>query len=372
MNPQATHPTRQNENPDRSTYKQEGPPTGGILNDLISVVIPNFNGEDTLGRAVTSVLSQSHTHIQLIVVDDCSTDNSVAFLRQKVNDPRLLIAEHQKNRMLGATRNTGMSLAVGAYLFFLDADDFLLPDALKILLTRAKECNADVVQGASLRLNAKGKSSMYHQAEFISDGGIDGLQHFSDHRFASVAWNKLYRRDLFENGTGLRFIEQYMHEDVPFAMTCAFKARRIVSIATPVMCYTENTKSMVGRSPNRLNMESYAFLYLKLMELCHDFDLYSNPTGIALARRIIKAHGTDDIIPKLMRCLDEMGRAKFEETLSEVGFSLAGRHGMVAASLVGGFTSLLLDTQATKPQKKSQNPLKVIKRLIGKRDQRTR
>jgi glycosyltransferase involved in cell wall biosynthesis len=349
---------------------KDGPPIGPALNDLISVIIPNFNGQGTLERAVTSVLFQSHAHVQLIVVDDCSTDNSVAFLKQRFSDPRLLIEEHPKNRMLGATRNTGISLAEGAYLFFLDADDFLLPEALRSLLTCAKEFDADVVQGASLRLTANGRSSIYHQCEFISKGGIDGLQHFSYHRFASVAWNKLYRKDLFENGASLRFIEQYMHEDVPFAMACAFKAQRIVSIAKPVLCYTENKNPMVQRAPNRFSVESYVFLYLKLIDLCENFGLHSDPTGIVIARRIMKAHGTDDIIPKLMRCHDEMGRPRFEDTLSEVGFTMAGRHGMATANLISEFTTLLVDTQAIARIQKSQGPLRIITRFFKKRGNR--
>lgn len=338
------------------------------VDDVVSVVIPNFNGLETLEEAINSVLNQSHPQTQIIVVDDCSTDNSVAFLKQRYKDSRLQIIQHERNRMLGAARNTGITSAEGSYLFFLDADDFLLPDSLKTLLTLAKTHNADIVQGGSQRLTADGKRSIYHQANFISDGQMDGLHYFSDHRFASVAWNKIYRKELFENPGGLRFVERHMHEDVPFAMECAFRARHIVSVSTPVICYTENKKSMTQRAPGRFNIESYAALYFKLADLCQNFDLYNTPAGTALAGRIIKNHGDSDLIPKLLRCRQQMGQDEFEEAMHHVGFSMAGRYGVAAASLIAGLTTLLhAEHKKASASEDPRDPFRSVKRFIKKR-----
>lgn len=342
---------------------------------LISVVMPNYNGRESIERAIVSVLTQSHTQIQLVVVDDCSTDDSVSFLRQRFNDPRLHVRQIEQNNMIGAARNTGISMAAGEYLYFLDSDDFLLPNALENLLAIAEQSNADVVQGGTQRLEADGKVSIFHQSEFISDGGIEGLKRFSNGEFASVAWNKIYRRELFEAGSKIRFMENHMHEDVPFSMECSFKAKCIISTSTPVICYTENMKSVTQKPPTRLNVESYAAVYVKLAELCHTCDLYSSKGGIAIARKIIQFHGNDDIIRKLVRCRAQMGPAEFEEILCDVGFSMAGRYGMATASLIGGLTTLLHDAQQatpTPPTPKSKDPLRSIKRFMKKRYGHTR
>lgn len=335
--------------------------------DLISVVIPNYNGQDTIERAVVSVLSQSHVQTQVIVVDDCSTDDSVALLRHGVSDPRLQIKVHEKNRMIGAARNTGISMSTGSYIFFLDSDDVLLPNSLAALLIQARKSNADIIQGGTQRLSATGDSFMLHKFEFSTAGGLDGLSYFSDHRFAGFAWNKLYHRSIFEGEAGIRFPADYMHEDVPFSMQCAFKARHIASIETPIICYIENKESVTQKIPTRFNLESYLALHMKLADLCQDFNLYDDKNGMLLATKIINAHGGGDILRKFIQCRDQMGQPHFEEILSEVGFSMAGRYGMAATSLIGGLTTLLHEAQQVKPAPQSKDPFRSIKRFIKKR-----
>lgn len=98
---------------------------------LISVVIPVYNGERYLGQAIESVLAQAHHSLEIIVVDDGSTDGS-ATLSQQFGPP--VRYHYQPNAGLGATRNTGASLARGEFLAFLDADDLWVPNKLDLQL----------------------------------------------------------------------------------------------------------------------------------------------------------------------------------------------------------------------------------------------
>ena len=98
---------------------------------LISVVIPTYNRGELLFRAVESVLKQTYANIECIVIDDCSTDASIAYLQQMGgNDPRLIIKSHTQNLHASAARNTGISLAKGEFLAFLDDDDLWYPEKL--------------------------------------------------------------------------------------------------------------------------------------------------------------------------------------------------------------------------------------------------
>ena len=98
---------------------------------LISVVIPTYNRGKLLLRAVESVLNQTYDNIECIVVNDCSTDGSIAYLQQKVgNDPRLIIKSHTQNFHASAARNTGISVSKGEFLAFLDDDDLWYPEKL--------------------------------------------------------------------------------------------------------------------------------------------------------------------------------------------------------------------------------------------------
>jgi glycosyltransferase involved in cell wall biosynthesis len=102
-----------------------------LNNPLVSVIIPTYNHADVLTRAVQSVLNQIYANFELIVVDDCSTDDTQAVIK-KFKDDRIIYVRHSENKGLAATRNTGMNKAKGGWFAFLDADDEFLPDRLKI------------------------------------------------------------------------------------------------------------------------------------------------------------------------------------------------------------------------------------------------
>ncbi|MGB3624622.1 MAG: glycosyltransferase family 2 protein, partial [Henriciella sp.] len=96
---------------------------------LVSVVIPTYNRARTLRRAVESVLRQSYTNLELIVVDDASTDDTKAVL-SSINDPRMRVITYEFNRGCAAARNIGARDARGEYLAFQDSDDEWLADKL--------------------------------------------------------------------------------------------------------------------------------------------------------------------------------------------------------------------------------------------------
>lgn len=97
---------------------------------MISVIIPVYNRENTIRRSVLSVLNQSVSNIEVLVVDDCSNDNTINILK-KLKDSRLKIIELEKNRGANFARNIGIDLAIGDYISFQDSDDFWLPTKLE-------------------------------------------------------------------------------------------------------------------------------------------------------------------------------------------------------------------------------------------------
>ena len=119
----------------------------------ISVIIPVYNTSAYLQECVDSVLAQTFQDFEVIIVDDCSTDGSLA-LCQKLygNNSKVTILHHEKNGTVGAARNTGMRAARGKYLAFLDSDDMFMPYALACLYEGAENCHADVVHTAGFLL----------------------------------------------------------------------------------------------------------------------------------------------------------------------------------------------------------------------------
>ena len=98
---------------------------------LISVIIPAFNVENYISKAIESVLKQSYEEIELVIVDDGSTDNTGAIVDSYSSIDCRVIAVHQKNAGASAARNVGLDICKGLYVYFLDADDYLSIDYLK-------------------------------------------------------------------------------------------------------------------------------------------------------------------------------------------------------------------------------------------------
>ena len=112
---------------------------------MISVIIPVYNVEKFLAECVDSVLAQTYTDWEAILVDDGATDASGAMCdAYAAKDPRIRVI-HRENGGLSAARNTGLKAARGEYVYFLDSDDYIEPDTLALLLETAEREQADVV-----------------------------------------------------------------------------------------------------------------------------------------------------------------------------------------------------------------------------------
>lgn len=112
---------------------------------MISVIIPSYNQEEFLPDCIDSVLSQTVTPEQIIIIDDGSTDHSLEIARKYGKENSIIKVVSQINKGLSSARNTGIMWATGDYVLPLDADDILLPNCLEILTKVIKETNADIV-----------------------------------------------------------------------------------------------------------------------------------------------------------------------------------------------------------------------------------
>ena len=115
-----------------------------LMNPKISVIMPMYNVEKYVGCAIQSLLNQTFTDFEAILIDDCSTDNTLA-VAKSFADSRIKIFKNKKNLGAAQSRNIGMSHAQGEYIYFFDSDDALMPNALELMITAAEKNNADCV-----------------------------------------------------------------------------------------------------------------------------------------------------------------------------------------------------------------------------------
>ena len=202
----------------------------------VSVIIPVYNASKHLEECIRSVCAQTLANIEIICVDDCSTDNSLETLyRLQKNDSRIVILT-QENAGAGAARNHGLKYAKGKYLSFLDADDFFDPQMLEKAYAKAEEDQAELVIF---------KADFYNEKLHTFSPCVYGVREsmLPMHRpFAGVeiekdifktvvgwAWDKLFLAD-FVRENDLRFQEQRTSNDLLFVFSALAKAQRITTL----------------------------------------------------------------------------------------------------------------------------------------------
>lgn len=179
---------------------------GGIT---ISVVIPVYNVSACIERCILSVMNQTYTDFECILVDDCGTDDSMAKCERMIAEYhgaiRFRILHHQQNRGLSAARNTGTEAATGDYILYIDSDDAITNDCIELLLGAVEESPCvELVQGGSNRtLNRNGYARTNDEVRASFYRG----------QLAVFAWNKLISRD-FIMRYQLFFREGTLYEDM--------------------------------------------------------------------------------------------------------------------------------------------------------------
>ena len=183
------------------------------MKDCISVIIPVYNVAAYLPQCLDSVLSQDHRELEVVLIDDGSTDDSgVICDRYAEQDSRVNVI-HQKNSGAAAAKNAGLRIATGEYLSFVDSDDYLEPDVYGYMLSALKETGADAIH-CNFREVYQNRSEdcLVHKGRSLVSGR-EYLRRFPKDWSCPLLWNKLYNRSLFD---GVFFEEGHKIDDEYF------------------------------------------------------------------------------------------------------------------------------------------------------------
>lgn len=203
---------------------------------LVSVIIPVYNVEQYLRQCLDSVVNQTLKDIEIICVNDSSTDNSLAILNEyAARDSRIKVIT-QPNGGAGAARNNGLSASTGKYLSFLDSDDFFEPDMLELAYEKAEEDKADFVVFQSDQYYTD-DDKFVQVAWTLREKEIPPYTPFSHRQmtdnifkvFVGWAWDKLYNREFVERNH-LLFQEQRTSNDMLFVFSAVAIAKRITVV----------------------------------------------------------------------------------------------------------------------------------------------
>ena len=221
---------------------------------LVSVVIPVYNIAPHLCRCLDSVLGQSLSELEIICVDDGSTDESPAILEKyAAEDPRMTVLT-QANGGPGAARNTGAERASGRYVIFLDSDDWFELDFLERMVARAEETGADVTICRGVEFDTQTGHELpsrwmlkttYLPAKLVFSPN-DIAQHLFQFTYG-MAWDKLYRREFLDQ-TGIRFPQLYNSEDLAFVFPTLLSAGRIAVLDQVLIHHRVNRLTSVSNT----------------------------------------------------------------------------------------------------------------------------
>ena len=222
----------------------------------ISVVVPVYNVEDFLTPCLESLVAQTVDDFEVVLVDDGSTDGSVAIAEAYAGrDARFRIVS-QENGGLSKARNTGMEVAEGEYLAFLDSDDTLPPNAYELLLGALEKTGSDFASGNVHRLTRFGTTQSPFLARAFAETRMK--THVTKYRpliADRTAWNKLWRRSFWDRH-GFRFPEGRLFEDSPVTVPAHFLASSVDVIADPVYHWRIREDGELSITQRRLDPRS--------------------------------------------------------------------------------------------------------------------
>lgn len=233
---------------------------------LISVIVPVYNMEKYLDECVASILGQTYSNFELILIDDGSKDSSAALIDTWAKKDDRVIAIHNQNEGVSVARNTGIDIARGEYLVFVDSDDYVAPEYIEVLVQAAKDANADMAMC--------GMYALFRDVFFRATSMPGVTQIFSPQKymesfyintgFFSVAWNKIYKKQLFDT---VRFLEGRLNEDTIIMPQLIAKANKVAYVAEPLYFYRQRQGSIMHAEKREQIVLNLLNIYEELIQL---------------------------------------------------------------------------------------------------------
>lgn len=222
------------------------------MNPKVSIVMPVYNASRYLPEAVGSVLGQSYRNLELICVDDGSTDGSVDMLREyAAKDERLTVLQ-QQNQYAGIARNNGMAHATGDYIMFLDSDDVFERNMLSYLVKKAEKYDPQIIIFGYSRFADSVKRHRPVRNKY-KDGTICGAEDIRESIFQitrSLPWDKFINRAYLEK-TGLKYQGTRVNNDIFFNRSLVTTADRILFCTKRLVNYRVNNNSSLQGKLNK-------------------------------------------------------------------------------------------------------------------------
>ena len=220
-----------------------------ITNDLVSVIVSIYNVADELDECIESLIKQDYSNLQIILVNDGSTDKSLELCKKWEAFDRRIEVINKENGGLSDARNCGLKRANGEWVAMVDGDDFVMPNYISKLVDTANKFNVMLVNCGSKRITnnkivdqpacsktIKIKSREFWKLYYKSDKYRGNYQ---------AAWSKLYKKKIFDNG--IHYTKGILHEDIDILYDLINSVEEIVIIPDTLYCYRQRSGSITDK-----------------------------------------------------------------------------------------------------------------------------
>lgn len=242
----------------------------------ISIIVPVYNVGQYIEKCLDSIRQQTYKNIEVVFVDDCGTDNSISLIKEYITShpfPKNRIVAHDHNRGLSAARNTGLDVAKGEYVYFLDSDDEISETCIECLVAPLEKKQYEVVIG-SIQEQCEDGTII---ASRLQEGEITHpLKAYAEGSWYVMAWNKLCRRD-FLISNRLFFKEGMLHEDVAWSFQLACLCRSMYAVGDITYCYKIRAASIMTSLSIEKDVRIYIQAFAEIRNFIQRSQLMYNP-----------------------------------------------------------------------------------------------
>ncbi|WP_448863835.1 glycosyltransferase family 2 protein [Dorea sp.] len=228
---------------------------------MVSIIMATYNAEKTLAQAIESVLNQTFSNFELLVIDDCSTDRTVELIKAfMIKDSRVRLLVNKENKGVSFTRKHGLDEAKGKWIAILDSDDEWLPEKLEKQIALQRRRNADLIFTGSAFMDSNGKR-------------INWNLHVPE----EITYRQLLKQNVISNSSALvrkELYERYyvmgdkMHEDFAIWLRILKEGRKAYGLDEPLLIYRISKSSKSGNKIKaaKMNWNTYQYIGLSLCE----------------------------------------------------------------------------------------------------------
>lgn len=253
--------------------------------ELVSIIIPVYKVEKYLNRCIESVINQTYRNIEIILVDDGSPDNCGKLCDEwAIKDNRIKVI-HKENAGLAHARNSGLEIANGEYILFVDSDDYIKINTCENVITHLRKTKADFCyfehiddyNGEQIANNSSKVKSVYKGKEilfeFLANTLSPDINESGAPKISTAAWRVMYNKSFIKNNKIQFYSErEYLSEDILFRVELCKKAKMVTALKEAYYFYCHNDSSLT--TSYRADRYSAAVkMYKKLIDDCKEIDI---------------------------------------------------------------------------------------------------